>query len=221
MKKVKKYFLILLALMMSNFIPGCASPLLKLPQDELRSYSTEELILAGRGIFNTWAFDPEIDQELIRRQKEDIQRLIENAASLEDFENIRFSFQNPTKASQIEDKYERIPRGVYVNNKFTSVSAKWVDGEKFDNARRQWYVNKHPELRNEIRKSVLNSESSVHHRLVRGMTEEQVIATIGYPNDINRSTGEWGVHEQWIYGGLIGRARYFYFENGILTSWQN
>jgi hypothetical protein len=87
MKKVRKYFLTMSVLMMSNFILGCASPLLKLPSDELRNYSTEELILAGRGIFNSWAFDPEIDQELIRRQKEDIQRLIENATRLEDFEN--------------------------------------------------------------------------------------------------------------------------------------
>ncbi len=50
-----------------------------------------------------------------------------------------------------------------------------------------------------------------------GMTAEQCRASWGRPNDINRSTGTWGVHEQWCYGG----HNYLYFEDGILTSIQN
>ena len=38
----------------------------------------------------------------------------------------------------------------------------------------------------------------------------------GQPDDINRSVGSWGVHEQWVYGD-----EYLYFENGKLTSWQD
>lgn len=63
-----------------------------------------------------------------------------------------------------------------------------------------------------------------YHRFVIGMTEEQAILSVGRPNEINRSVGSWGVHEQWVYrncrigGGL--RNFYLYFENGKLTSWQ-
>lgn len=51
-----------------------------------------------------------------------------------------------------------------------------------------------------------------------GLTTQQVLDGIGRPASINRSTGRWGVHEQWVYGP--GR-RYFYFDNGILTCWQD
>ena len=52
-----------------------------------------------------------------------------------------------------------------------------------------------------------------------GMTQKQVIEKTnwGKPESINRSTGRWGVHEQWVYGG----GNYLYFENGKLTSIQN
>lgn len=50
-----------------------------------------------------------------------------------------------------------------------------------------------------------------------GMTDEQCRAAWGRPRDINRSSGSWGVHEQWCYGG----HNYLYMENGILRSFQN
>ncbi len=50
-----------------------------------------------------------------------------------------------------------------------------------------------------------------------GMTAEQCRAAWGRPRDINRSSGSWGVHEQWCYGG----RNYLYMENGILRSVQN
>ncbi|MFT4669139.1 MAG: hypothetical protein ACI9M9_000063 [Flavobacteriaceae bacterium] len=49
-----------------------------------------------------------------------------------------------------------------------------------------------------------------------GMTEEMVRFSLGNPKDINRSTGSYGVHEQWVYSN-----RNLYFENGVLTSYQN
>lgn len=49
-----------------------------------------------------------------------------------------------------------------------------------------------------------------------GMTTEMVIASWGKPTDINRSIGSWGKHEQWIYNGS-----YLYFEDGVLTAWQD
>jgi hypothetical protein len=41
----------------------------------------------------------------------------------------------------------------------------------------------------------------------------------GGPTDINRTVTAYGVREQWVFG-TFPHARYFYFENDILTSWQ-
>ena len=49
-----------------------------------------------------------------------------------------------------------------------------------------------------------------------GMTDEMAIESLGRPQENNRTVGSWGVHEQWVYRNL-----YVYFENGILTSWQD
>ena len=49
-----------------------------------------------------------------------------------------------------------------------------------------------------------------------GMRTDEVIASWGYPEDIHRTVGSWGVHEQWVYG-----RTYLYFEDGLLTSWQD
>ena len=57
----------------------------------------------------------------------------------------------------------------------------------------------------------------IHRGRVRiGMTAEQCRAALGRPRDINRSVGSYGVHEQWVYNGL-----YLYFEDGIMTSFQD
>ncbi len=50
-----------------------------------------------------------------------------------------------------------------------------------------------------------------------GMTKEQCEWAWGYPDDVNRTTGSFGTHEQWVYGG----GYYLYFENGRLTVIQN
>lgn len=51
-----------------------------------------------------------------------------------------------------------------------------------------------------------------------GMSKDDVLASSwGRPNSINRTTGTWGVHEQWVYGG----HNYLFFENGVLTTIMN
>lgn len=52
--------------------------------------------------------------------------------------------------------------------------------------------------------------------VVLGMTSAQVRLAWGPPEDINRSVGAWGVHEQWVYG-----RQYVYLENGKVTSFQD
>lgn len=59
-------------------------------------------------------------------------------------------------------------------------------------------------------------------RIVTGMSETHVRRSWGTPTKINRSTGSYGVHEQWVYeNGSIGRSQYVYFQNGVVTSIQS
>lgn len=48
-----------------------------------------------------------------------------------------------------------------------------------------------------------------------GMNKNMVRDAWGLPDNINKSTGSYGTHEQWVYGD-----RYLYFQNGKLTSTQ-
>ena len=52
--------------------------------------------------------------------------------------------------------------------------------------------------------------------ILLGMTTDQVRASVGIPEQINRSGGRWGINEQWVYKGF-----YVYVDNGKVTSWQN
>ena len=63
-----------------------------------------------------------------------------------------------------------------------------------------------------------------------GMTSSDVIASRGKPYDVNKTTGVFGVHEQWVmYAGFTPpkwdvKAKeygYIYLENGIVTSFQS
>ena len=64
-------------------------------------------------------------------------------------------------------------------------------------------------------------DAIIDGKVKRGMTKEQAIYSWGRPDDINSSTGSWGTHDQWVYNRGELSTQYLYFENGILTSWQN
>jgi len=49
-----------------------------------------------------------------------------------------------------------------------------------------------------------------------GMNKEMATISLGPPNKVNRTVGAWGVQEQWVYETI-----YLYFENGVLTSYQD
>lgn len=56
-----------------------------------------------------------------------------------------------------------------------------------------------------------------------GMTKEMVLVSWGKPKDINRTVTAYGTREQWVYGdfGSNSKPTFLYFENGIMTSWQD
>lgn len=59
-------------------------------------------------------------------------------------------------------------------------------------------------------------------RVMTGMSAAQVRRSWGSPTKINRSTGSYGVHEQWVYErGGIGRSQYVYLQNGVVSSIQS
>lgn len=55
------------------------------------------------------------------------------------------------------------------------------------------------------------------HSVFIGMSSQAVLASLGKPQRVNRTTGSWGVHEQWVYG----TGRYVYIENGYVSAWQD
>lgn len=63
---------------------------------------------------------------------------------------------------------------------------------------------------------ILNNISQ--KKVLLGMNTDQVIASWGEPQKINETVTRYGKHEQWIYEY---QNQYLYFDNGILTSFQN
>jgi hypothetical protein len=63
-----------------------------------------------------------------------------------------------------------------------------------------------------------NEFASIAARNVRlGISERALFCVLGKPDSANRSVGSWGVHVQYVYGG----RKFFYTENGVVTSWQD
>lgn len=62
-----------------------------------------------------------------------------------------------------------------------------------------------------------NAFRIIRKRYWIGMTAGMAIESLGQPEDINKTVNSINVHEQWIYKNDI----YLYFDNGILTSFQN
>ena len=69
-----------------------------------------------------------------------------------------------------------------------------------------------------------NAKSIALKQVKLGWSDDMVIEALGYPTDINTTSGSWGVHEQWVYEHNYRdfgySCEYYYFENGVLTSMQ-
>lgn len=83
-------------------------------------------------------------------------------------------------------------------------------------------------LRREIeRRGILNQIDREHpgkHETAIGMTRYGVLASCGKPDDVNRTTTEGLISEQWVYekgGGRSFDHSLVYFENGIVTALQD
>lgn len=80
--------------------------------------------------------------------------------------------------------------------------------------RRGQFIDQNPDLSEQRKQDILNG------RIRIGMSREEVRASWGAPNDINRTVTANNVSEQWVYGSIRNR-RYAYFDNGLLTAIQD
>ncbi|MEQ9716276.1 MAG: hypothetical protein ACTSSP_06645 [Candidatus Asgardarchaeia archaeon] len=85
---------------------------------------------------------------------------------------------------------------------------------KLEQRIRECFVERHPDLPEKTKQAILNKEIFI------GMSREEAWTSWGPPYDINRTVNSEGVYEQWIYGSFPHNI-YLYFENDILTSYQD
>lgn len=90
-----------------------------------------------------------------------------------------------------------------------AAEAKWLKTK----AGKIWW--KHQDWSREICQVIAKRQVQI------GMTKEQVIASWGKPDDINRTVGTNYEHEQWVYDRGDFKMQLLYFENGIMTSFQD
>ncbi len=88
---------------------------------------------------------------------------------------------------------------------------RYSSGAFWGNMYRRETVSRHPDWSERTGQSILKGS------VFTGMTKEQARASWGEAYKVNRTTTQYGVHEQWVYGPTC----YLYFDDGILTSIQN
>lgn len=74
--------------------------------------------------------------------------------------------------------------------------------------RRDLYIKKY---------GTINGEKVAKGQIWIGMTEQMLIDSWGWPDDINTTVTRYGTSKQFVYG----LGRYVYVENGIVDTWQN
>lgn len=75
---------------------------------------------------------------------------------------------------------------------------------------------------NGVNQRIINA--IMERKIILGMTKKDVIASWGQPNDINKTVTTYGTDEQWVYGFISlysDTLQFLYFDDGILTSWQD
>ena len=96
----------------------------------------------------------------------------------------------------------------------------------YGNALRKGEVDKIgslPDMAKLVKKELARRKLKLDDSLIRkghikmGISECQLYASWGMPEDQNRTVGGWGVHIQYVYGS----GTYVYTENGRVTSWQD
>lgn len=119
------------------------------------------------------------------------------------------------KLEKIEDERIRIAKVEEFNTKVTkNLKEIEIEREKRLALEKKKEEDRKQKIRNQYGDKILQKLLDGYYWI--GMTDEMTRVSLGSPDDINRTVGSWGTHEQWVYDSL-----YLYFEDGILTSWQD
>jgi hypothetical protein len=87
--------------------------------------------------------------------------------------------------------------------------------KKEETTRRQQYLEANPDLPPAVKKAI------AHGDVVPGMTESDVRASIGEPDQISSTETDPGTHEQWYYKTGSPGKEYLSFDSGTLTGWRS
>jgi DNA integrity scanning protein DisA with diadenylate cyclase activity len=122
-------------------------------------------------------------------------------------------FQKPYFKASFEGKAGYISYSSLVENEFIKNALGEIKAEQFKKLEED-----NPKFARLIKKYGKATAARIMAKDIWiGMTSEMAQDALGKPGDINRSTFSWGVHEQWVYSN----GKYLYFEDGVLTSWQD
>ncbi len=143
-----------------------------------------------------------------------------------------------------EDNYEKAKR-CYKEAEHSALRSDYEEALKTAQDALEHFLRSGDTDKAEEMKNIINKSSAAMSRIderikkaiknrhiVIGMSKEDVIESWGQPRDINRTVTSSCVYEEWCYGDFLkgpGRyvyfkkriERYVYFENGIVTSWQD
>jgi hypothetical protein len=87
--------------------------------------------------------------------------------------------------------------------------------KKEETTRRQQYLEAHPDLSAAVKKAI------AHGDVVLGMTESDVRASMGEPDQIGTTDTDHGSREQWLYKTGSPGKEHLFFDDGTLTSWES
>jgi uncharacterized protein YgiM (DUF1202 family) len=119
----------------------------------------------------------------------------------------RLSYPGWTMANIEESFYSGWVSNSLVSNEFVQTISE-------ADIRRRQFINANPGISERQKNNIIEGTVSI------GMTREMVIASWGEPGDINRTVTGSSVSEQWVYG-TIPNQQYLYFENGLMTTFQD
>lgn len=120
--------------------------------------------------------------------------------------------ENLRKSVNDKNDINSIYRDAWVHESITS--EKEVEKLSPIQRRRKSFVRNNPEIKQQYKHDILNGSIRI------GMSKDMVRASWGRPNDINRTVNSYSTREQWVYGSISTR-RYVYFEDGVMSSFQD
>jgi len=125
---------------------------------------------------------------------------------------------NEVRGAELRKKLEQIEK----------LNEEELEKERLARERRRAERRVEAERRKKARKEnleksygITNANRILGGQIWIGMTSAMARESLGRPSDVNRLVFSWGVKEQWVYERGAYNRVYLYFDDGVLTSWQD